>query len=50
MQFIFQAQEAEFSARRTSLLGQETVLKKEIAGLLEEYEDASFKLALIKLG
>ena len=35
VQFIFQAQEAEFTARRTSLLGQESVLKKEIAGLQE---------------
>jgi HlyD family type I secretion membrane fusion protein len=32
---IYQAQEAEFRARRTSLLGQEEVLRKEIAGLLE---------------
>ena len=35
VQVIFQAQEAEFGARRTSLLGQEAVLKKEIGGLQE---------------
>jgi HlyD family type I secretion membrane fusion protein len=32
---IFQAQEAEFNARRVSLLAQEEVLRKEIAGLQE---------------
>jgi HlyD family secretion protein len=32
---IFQAQEAEFNARRASLLAQEEVLRKEIAGLQE---------------
>jgi HlyD family secretion protein len=35
VELIFQAQETEFKARRTSLLGQEEVLRKEIAGLLE---------------
>ena len=37
VELIYQAQETEFKARRTSLLGQEEVLKKEIAGLLERH-------------